>query len=112
MTFLPTCDCGTCPKCKHRVYCAAWRERNPESPRAASRRYYQARKPRWTRDPVVRKAQHLVYTEIRAGRMVRQPCEICGSEKADAHHDDYARPLEVRWLCRRHHVTTHVQAAL
>lgn len=34
-------------------------------------------------------------TLVRPGR-----CENCGKEcKPHAHHDDYAKPLEVRWLC-------------
>jgi hypothetical protein len=40
------------------------------------------------------------------GRVTRRPCEICGAP-AEKHHDDYARPLEVRWLCRPHHVEWH-----
>jgi hypothetical protein len=31
----------------------------------------------------------------------------CGEPRVDAHHDDYARPLDVRWLCRPHHRLTH-----
>jgi len=27
--------------------------------------------------------------------------------KAEAHHDDYSRPLDVRWLCKRHHEEAH-----
>jgi hypothetical protein len=27
----------------------------------------------------------------------------------DAHHDDYARPLDVTWLCRRHHQQRHAE---
>ena len=46
---------------------------------------------------------------IRAGRLVRQPCEVCGHEKVDAHHDDYSKPLEVRWLCRQHHAELHAK---
>lgn len=38
---------------------------------------------------------------------MRLPCEGCGAVRAVAHHDDYVRPLDVRWLCprchRRHH---------
>ena len=44
---------------------------------------------------------------LQSGKLTRQPCEVCGEEKADAHHDDYAKPLEVRWLCRRHHIQWH-----
>lgn len=39
---------------------------------------------------------------VKSGKLRRQPCEVCG-ERAEAHHPDYAKPLDVRWLCRRHH---------
>lgn len=54
-------------------------------------------------NPTKRRARSQVAIAIRAGKLTRQPCEVCGAEKADAHHPDYERPLEVRWLCRRHH---------
>lgn len=44
---------------------------------------------------------------LRRGDLVRCSCEVCGSQNAEAHHDDYAKPLEVRWLCRRHHEEQH-----
>lgn len=44
---------------------------------------------------------------IRTGKLVPQPCEVCGATKVDAHHDDYSRPLDVRWLCRGHHRRLH-----
>lgn len=37
----------------------------------------------------------------------RQPCEVCGNPDVVAHHDDYTKPLEVRWLCRSHHAKFH-----
>ena len=44
---------------------------------------------------------------IDRGLIVRQPCEVCGDEKSHGHHEDYAKPLEVRWLCRAHHLEAH-----
>lgn len=44
---------------------------------------------------------------ITRGVLVPQPCEVCGQEKAHAHHDDYSKPLKVRWLCRKHHQQHH-----
>jgi hypothetical protein len=38
-----------------------------------------------------------------------RPCEACGARKADRHHDDYAKPLEVRFLCRRCHIRHHAR---
>jgi hypothetical protein len=45
---------------------------------------------------------------LKKGELVRGPCEVCGTTKhIDGHHDDYSKPLEVRWLCRRHHILHH-----
>jgi hypothetical protein len=44
---------------------------------------------------------------IKQGVLIRQPCEVCGELKVDAHHDDYMKPLDVRWLCRKHHNEHH-----
>lgn len=44
---------------------------------------------------------------IARGDLLRQPCEVCGAEQVEAHHDDYSRPLEVRWLCPVHHREHH-----
>ena len=36
------------------------------------------------------------------------PCSIKGcSEKGERHHPDYAKPLEVIWLCTKHHHLLH-----
>lgn len=43
---------------------------------------------------------------MRDNHMERRPCEICG-RPAEAHHDDYDKPLEVRWLCFEHHREWH-----
>lgn len=53
------------------------------------------------------KAHRVVKNAIRRGRLVRLPCEVCGAAKAQAHHDDYSKPLDIRWLCRAHHMEHH-----
>jgi ribosomal protein S27AE len=53
------------------------------------------------------KARCKVNNAIRDGRLERQPCEICGKKKVHAHHDDYSKPLDVRWLCEKHHNIEH-----
>lgn len=54
-------------------------------------------------------AKNQVWSHLLTGRIKKMPCEVCGHEKSDAHHDDYSRPLDVRWLCRKHHRLWHVE---
>lgn len=49
------------------------------------------------------RARQRVRDAIRRGRLTRKPCEVCGSFKSEAHHEDYSNPLSVNWLCRMHH---------
>lgn len=70
---------------KHRLERQRYRERHPEKHAAQSK----------------------VSDAIRRGKLVRQPCEVCGAESAEAHHDDYSKPLDVRWLCKEHHRLHH-----
>jgi len=55
------------------------------------------------RHPERASARQAVGIALRSGRLTKQPCEVCGAKKVDAHHDDYSKPLEVHWLCRTHH---------
>jgi len=52
-------------------------------------------------------AHILVGNSIRDKKLMRMPCEICGEIKSEAHHDDYSKPLSVRWLCKHHHTEHH-----
>ena len=60
-----------------------------------------------TNSAVVQRAQGMVSAAIRKGTLVRRPCEECGAVETHAHHDDYTKPLDVRWLCARHHRLAH-----
>jgi hypothetical protein len=158
----PTCDCGTCRKCKQREYNRRWRERNPERVRELGKKYreqdperikeiqrrYAERHPgrraaisaRWRennperekevkrafyqrhaerlrkerleyrkREPEKERARWTLSNALQAGRIVKGECEI-GVDclgRIEAHHDDYSKPLEVRWFCQRHHARHH-----
>ena len=55
-------------------------------------------------------AQRAAYMAILSGTLIRQPCEVCGATRVDAHHPDYSKPLDIQWLCRRHHKAKHPNA--
>jgi hypothetical protein len=44
---------------------------------------------------------------LNRGLIERGTCEVCGDADTDGHHDDYDRPMVVRWLCRLHHKEEH-----
>jgi len=52
------------------------------------------------------RAHYMLGNAIRDGRLERKPCEHCG-KKADGHHEDYGKPLDVQWLCEKHHKERH-----
>lgn len=54
------------------------------------------------RHPEKKKVQQAVFIALRNGTLQRQPCH-CGDEASEAHHEDYSKPLEVIWLCKKHH---------
>lgn len=90
------CKCGNvltsrsrqCPKCKS-AYMKRWRRTHPLKMTAAVKLRMQCR-------------QVTKYLILR-GVLKRQPCEICGAVKVEAHHEDYTKPFEVRWLCKWDH---------
>lgn len=57
--------------------------------------------------PLKRTATSAVSNALRDGRLIKGPCEVCGKKKVEAHHDDYSRPLNIRWLCKKHHTEWH-----
>lgn len=41
---------------------------------------------------------------VAARTLPKQPCEVCGADKyVHKHHDDPSKPLDVMYLCPRHH---------
>ncbi|TIM87706.1 MAG: hypothetical protein E5Y50_11115 [Mesorhizobium sp.] len=54
-------------------------------------------------------AQQALRSAVKRGLIIQQPCEECGALDAEAHHDCYDRPMDVRWLCRLHHRREHIR---
>lgn len=52
-------------------------------------------------------AHNAVSVARRDGAIKAMPCEKCGNPEALAHHEDYAKPLEITWLCRSCHSRRH-----
>ena len=60
-------------------------------------------------NPIKHKAHDLVAYAMRTGALIKLPCEVCGDPSDVAHHDDYEKPLDVRWLCASHHRYWHAE---
>ena len=74
------------------------------------------------------RVRQLTMVAIKKGVLIPEPCEECGYFErknqdivrngkiitfkklgVHAHHDDYSKPLEVRWLCHKHHAAWHAK---
>jgi len=64
---------------------------------------------RWSEaNPRKRSASWRLRKAVYDGRIQKKPCEVCGTRRhVHGHHDDYAKPLAVRWLCAKHHRERH-----
>ena len=89
-----------------------------EKGKRSRKRYDQSAKGKIARDrqmkkyslanPAKRDAKRLVYNAVRRGDLIRQPCAVCSTtENIHAHHCDYDKPLDVMWLCQKHHSDWH-----
>lgn len=87
-----------------REYNRAWQTANCEKVRKYLRAYVRVSSRKI-------KAKQAIARLITAGRICSPwVCENCHTvEKLDAHHDDYAYPLQIRWLCRRCHQRWHAE---
>ena len=91
-------------KGKIEYYRAYDRERGNRQDAEYRKRYQQD-------NPIKCGARTMVSNSVRDGKLKRgEICESCGgSGGLHGHHDDYAKPLEVRWLCCPCHFTWHAK---
>jgi hypothetical protein len=46
---------------------------------------------------------------VRDGIVQKLPCVKCGNVLSEGHHNDHSKPLDVTWLCFKHHRMEHGQ---
>ncbi len=94
----------------------AWRHANLEKVRECNRQWEQANPDKIraknlndrARNPEGYRARYTLNNAVRAGRLERESCELCGSdENVHGHHHDYSQPLDVQWLCAFCHAQHH-----
>jgi hypothetical protein len=104
---------------KRKKACADWYVRNAsliserkkirrQDPTIKAKEFEQVK--RWREANKEKHAAHLaIQGALAQGKMVRPDCcSQCGKACVpDGHHDDYSKPLVVRWLCRKCHVNHH-----
>ncbi len=88
---------------KERIARANGKRRKPST--EAQRNYQRTFR---SKNPERYAVQKTVVVAYNNGKIKKQPCEVCGSMISHAHHDDYRKPLDVRWFCRDHHWQYHV----
>lgn len=105
-------QCKDCMKIYQRAYLQT------EAGKIAMRRYNQSRKGKKNKKRYSNKyqnlnprkviAQNALNCAIKAGKINRESCGICGSiVNVHGHHSDYDQLLDVIWLCQQHHVYLH-----
>lgn len=114
------------PKCK--VCCSSYDKARANQPhRVAARKAYQqtdaykekhfAIQSEWRiRHREKSRAHSAVARALKKGELIRPlECEGCGPAyvgKLEAHHDDYSKPLDIKWLCDKCHKARHVELRL
>jgi len=98
-------------------YSIEWQKRNREHVRALERKRNHTAKGRQIRraiekrycekNRIKRLAKDAVHNAIRAGKLKKLPCVICGCKTVEAHHPDYTKPLKVMWVCKKDHKIIH-----
>lgn len=71
---------------------------------------WKIRKRKAAKDPLIglrKKARNKTKALLEKGKLVRRPCVVCQSQDVLPHHEDYANPFHIIWLCQKHHDDYH-----
>lgn len=65
------------------------------------------------RDRVKFAARRAIFRAVENGELLKpEVCQRCGdNHRVEGHHDDYAKPLDVLWLCTACHRRRHEELA-
>lgn len=82
---------------------------NARSKQPARRKLTAENRKKWrAENPEGYRAHSAVSYALRAGKLKKLPCELCGANRhVHAHHSDYSKPLDVNWLCAKCHNRIH-----
>ena len=69
--------------------------------------YKDGRRTNGKRSPEIDKCYRQLRTALRAELVIKEPCQICDNPGVAGHHEDYSKPLDVIWLCSKHHYAVH-----
>lgn len=124
-------NCKECSRAASRAWARAnkernaekarkWREANPERVYEQTRQWHRANpkiiaesvKNYRRKNPEKYRAHNLLQKAVQRGKIIKpRRCEDCGKlcepHELDGHHEDYNKPLVVKWLCRLCHVRQH-----
>lgn len=80
---------------------------NPNWKGGISKDYYHYKKIQVQRYPDRIRARNVISSRINRGSLIKGTCVVCGSTDTVAHHIDYTKPLDIVWLCKKHHREIH-----
>lgn len=97
---------------------SSWVDKERRRARSKYHRLYASgRKRVWVEQPpqIKRSARAMLRVAVLSGRIQKPSnCEQCGKaaggRNLHGHHEDYYRPLDVRWLCAKCHTQEHLSA--
>ena len=84
----------------HMLAKVRWVAKNPEKKKEANKKWALANQHKI-------KAHYQVAKAIKNGSLIKAPCIVCSNKKSQAHHEDYEKPLDVRWMCATCHRAEH-----